>query len=128
MKHSKEPWIVSDVFYSRLVISNENKVIARVDMTYHEFEEEERANAQRIVDCVNACAGMENPVEEIAELKQQLTWRSAINEPPKNEGQQLCRWSWQDNCHFRHYDLRFGWGNVTEKEIKDLLWLPIPKE
>ena len=61
-------------------------------------------------------------------LESQLTWRSAINEPPKNEGQQLCRWSRQDNCHFRHYDLRFGWGNVTEKEIKDLLWLPIPKE
>jgi len=64
----------------------------------------------------------------ILALKAQLTWRSAINEPPENEGQQLCRWSWQDNCHFRNYDLRFGWGNVTEKEIKDLLWLPIPKE
>ena len=65
---------------------------------------------------------------ENTQLKAQLTWRSAINEPPENEGQQLCRWSWQDNCHFRNYDLRFGWGNVTEKEIKDLLWLPIPKE
>jgi len=66
--------------------------------------------------------------DENAKLEAQLTWRSAINEPPENEGQQLCRWSWQDNCHFRNYDLRFGWGNVTEKEIKDLLWLPIPKE
>lgn len=28
-------------------------------------------NARRIVACVNACAGMTNPAEEIAELKQQ---------------------------------------------------------
>ena len=69
-----------------------------------------------------------NYIDREIDLQSQLTWRSAINEPPKNEGQQLCRWSWQDNCHFRHYDLRFGCGNVTEKEIKDLLWLPIPKE
>ena len=30
-----------------------------------------RANASRIVTCVNACAGMEDPAAEIAELKRQ---------------------------------------------------------
>ena len=31
-----------------------------------------RANARRIVACVNACEGMEDPAAEIAELKRQL--------------------------------------------------------
>ena len=95
-------------------LMKENKLAKSIDEMCNAFEE-----SQQEVGRLE---------RENSQLKAQLTWRSAINEPPKNEGQQLCRWSWQDNCHFRHYDLRFGWGNVTEKEIKDLLWLPIPKE
>ena len=32
--------------------------------------EETEANARRIADCVNACAGMENPAEEIKRLRE----------------------------------------------------------
>jgi hypothetical protein len=32
--------------------------------------EESYANAKRICQCVNACAGMENPEEDIKELKE----------------------------------------------------------
>jgi len=34
--------------------------------------EEILANLQRIVQCVNACAGMSDPEKEIAELKQRI--------------------------------------------------------
>ncbi|MDD2341561.1 MAG: hypothetical protein PHV54_01550 [Tolumonas sp.] len=44
----------------------------------------DRASRARIVTCVNACAGMENPAEEIAVLKKQQNvinaWGSEFNE------------------------------------------------
>lgn len=74
MKHSKEPWDIGDIFYGKIVIisNKDKKETASVHLTYKDFEETEMANAKRIVDCVNACEGMENPVEEIAELKKKL--------------------------------------------------------
>jgi hypothetical protein len=37
------------------------------------FEVDEyKANAKRIVDCVNACDGMENPADEIAKLRYEI--------------------------------------------------------
>ena len=55
----------------------------RIDLSVHYFEsiktevcftgrtEVAVANAKRIVDCVNACDGMENPADDIAKLRRE---------------------------------------------------------
>ncbi len=64
MKHTKEPWNTWEPLYPRVVISkSEREDIARV--TYIE-------DAQRIVACVNACAGITNEVLEAGIIKKAL--------------------------------------------------------
>ena len=56
MNHTKEPWDTWENLYPRVIIStSEREDIARV--TYIE-------DAQRIVACVNACAGITNEALE----------------------------------------------------------------
>ena len=75
-KHTPEPWVVEDRqdidtnFYSddatvSIIGGCQEYIFAHRDI------EERRANARRIVTCVNACAGMDDPAAEIAELKRQ---------------------------------------------------------
>ena len=75
-KHTPEPWVFDDRpdidtnFYSgdatgSIIGGCQEYTFARRDI------EERRANARRIVTCVNACAGMADPAAEIAELKRQ---------------------------------------------------------
>ena len=49
-----------------------------------ETESETRANADRIVSCVNACAGMEDPELEIGEIQTQLQEALAAIENQKD--------------------------------------------
>ena len=75
-KHTPEPWIIDDSaelstsFYSDDATGS---IIGGCQeyMFAHRDIEERRANARRIVTCVNACAGMADPAAEIAELKRQ---------------------------------------------------------
>ena len=88
MKHTKEPWVgmVKGRFNSNHYwhADNDNsscstaapifaggEVVCLAVSTDYEMQELE-ANAQRIVDCVNACSGMENPQAEITSLREQL--------------------------------------------------------
>jgi len=62
-KHTPEPWIqmgteIADDGYEHIAVIN--------GITDNELNE---ANAKRIVECVNACAGMEEPKLEIESLK-----------------------------------------------------------
>ena len=70
-KHTPEPWVVMPV----------NESWYGVQHTHHKFTPlgscqltvdycpESKSNAARIVACVNACAGMEDPAAEIAALR-----------------------------------------------------------
>ena len=70
-KHTQEPWQCGQVFTSKIggydwqnVYSIDERHIARVIC-----DETRAENAARIVACVNACAGMKHPAEEIAALR-----------------------------------------------------------
>jgi hypothetical protein len=73
--HTEEPWVVDDV--------NTNLIAKEVDGVYQYIaeidpstfsnskmsEEEKEANAARIVECVNACAGMGIPEDDITQMQ-----------------------------------------------------------
>ncbi len=65
-RHTSEPWecgeSVNGMWY---VASKENKI----EMLAEIMQEKAEENASRIVDCVNACAGMKNPAHEINRMK-----------------------------------------------------------
>ena len=66
-KHTPEPW--KDGFLRVTALNGGMRVaVTSCDGGNVEIEQ---ANANRIVDCVNACAGMADPAAEIAELKRQ---------------------------------------------------------
>ncbi|QET79844.1 hypothetical protein [Aeromonas veronii] len=77
-KHTKEPWNAvevdndSDTFVK--VCHANGGTIAKlwIDVDDKEFSDEQRENARRIVACVNACEGMDDPVEVIKGLKEAL--------------------------------------------------------
>ena len=63
MKHIKEPWILLEsTAWSRSQITSED---GRHQIAFDLTE----SNARRIVACVNACVGMEDPKKEVEELK-----------------------------------------------------------
>ena len=65
-KHTPEPWeFESEPQYcSEIIGSNGDSVCTFV-------EDPSCVDVDRILSCVNACAGMDDPAEEIAELKRQ---------------------------------------------------------
>ena len=67
-KHTPEPWAIG---LSKESFVNDHKVIGYAIGRFN-TDEEKKANAARIVECVNACAGMEDPAFEIAFLREQL--------------------------------------------------------
>lgn len=77
MNHTPEPWCTngreigdSPMMYTK--ISN--------SISGNSYEQAE-ANAARIVACVNACGGMEDPAREIAELRQAVEyWKTRAAE------------------------------------------------
>lgn len=60
--HTKGPWEVEDreIFYSGNEFSRGARMIAECGMSTN--PEIDQANAKRIVECVNACEGIENPI------------------------------------------------------------------
>jgi len=91
-KHTPEPWVADDRhdletnFYSDDATGS---IIGGCQeyMFAHRDIEERRANARRIVTCINACAGMADPAAEIAELKRQ---RDAFQLEAVNCHEMLC--------------------------------------
>ena len=75
-KHTPEPWVFDDRpdidtnFYSDDATGSIIGGCQEYTFAHRDIEER-RANARRIVTCVNACAGMADPAAEIAELKRQ---------------------------------------------------------
>ena len=67
MKHTPEPWKVNKMHVSA--------DISHIGSCYGTMtsKEEDRANAARIVACVNACAGMESPEDDIKRYKKALS-------------------------------------------------------
>jgi len=66
-KHTPEPW--KDGFLRVTALDGGMKIaVTSCEIGNVEIEQ---ANANRIVTCVNACAGMADPAAEIAELKRQ---------------------------------------------------------
>ena len=61
MKHTSEPWEFKEDW-----ISKGDEAVALV---YGINNSQEHANAARIVACVNACAGMDDPAAEIERLR-----------------------------------------------------------
>ena len=82
-KHTPEPWELLDAEgdkeYLRIrgtVLGGRYKIANVLWPNYSESAREREAaetlaNAERIIDCVNACAGIADPAAEIAELKRQ---------------------------------------------------------
>ena len=76
-KHTPEPWVATDRAIKRDNGFGYGEIIANVPggntsgPFFVQSNEECEANVSRIVSCVNACTGMEDPAAEIAELKQQ---------------------------------------------------------
>lgn len=70
--HAKEPWkfrVEKENFrgpHNHSEISTDKKDGNETCVVQCIYEEE---NAKRIVDCVNACAGMEDPIREVEALK-----------------------------------------------------------
>lgn len=61
--HTKEPWEV-DGEYCQFVIGQNDKTVA--DCSLFDDDELERANARRIIDCVNPLAGIPDPAAYVA--------------------------------------------------------------
>ncbi len=81
-KQTPEPWTFDDCemkikgsgdFYGLNVIAN-----VSLKMDYSRGMATQSANAQRIVQCVNACAGMEDPAEEIERLRNRIKELEAL--------------------------------------------------
>ena len=82
-KYTPEPWELleaeDDKEYLRIrgtVLGGRYKIANVLWPNYSESSREREAaetlaNAERIIDCINACAGMADPAAEIAELKRQ---------------------------------------------------------
>ena len=117
MKHTKEPWVVSS-FYRCTIVNMFDEHVTDTDCS---------EDARRIVACVNACAGLGDPIEEITELKRQLTWRDVGEKPKEYEqvflkkGVYFCKATFIDGGF---YDLDHSCKIVGE----GITWLPIPKK
>lgn len=72
MSHTKEPWSIGE--YGEVIAAGVMlyTVGTRIPMTAGPNKNEAAANMRRIVDCVNACAGMADPAAEI-ELMRKVT-------------------------------------------------------
>ena len=81
-KHTPEPWLIGDRdelstnFYSDDATGSIIGGCPAYPLALRSLADRQ-SNARRIVNCVNACAGMTDPAAEIAELKRQrdeLLW------------------------------------------------------
>ncbi len=68
-KHTAEPWQVSDVSTRDIVDNTRNVVAEVVPVITYNSHATMLANRARIVACVNACAGMDDPAAFIAAVR-----------------------------------------------------------
>lgn len=71
-KHTPEPWVLNEFADIYDVDDSNGMLIAAVFPCEDLLLETHKANAARIVACVNACAGMEDPAAEIAALQERI--------------------------------------------------------
>lgn len=70
----KEPWSQGDIIKELIFSEDGNSVIAKC-MKMDEFEDgNQEANSQRIVDCVNACAGITSDALRAGYVKHLVEW------------------------------------------------------
>lgn len=65
--HTAEPWMMINSDNKLIIVAQDERCLADVIKW-----EEGKFNAKRIVACVNACAGFDNPAEVIEVLKAAL--------------------------------------------------------
>jgi hypothetical protein len=69
-KHTPEPWAVVDSWEDAIPVAKGGEWDSIFFQSgNYDIPTCTRANAERIVSCVNACAGMEDPEKEIAKLR-----------------------------------------------------------
>ena len=69
-KHTPEPWVIGfPPPNGEQAIGDKSGLMTAIATSGYGVDT--KANANRIVSCVNACAGMEDPALEIAELRKQ---------------------------------------------------------
>lgn len=68
MNHTPEPWHTN----GSEIIDNSNKGLGETYQTLSKGTDETNANAARIVACVNALAGIEDPAATLAEVRDLL--------------------------------------------------------
>lgn len=73
-KHTPEPWEVRNLSKDTLYIMGPDgwNVSVMSALNDDEIENNTRANARRIVECVNACAGMKHPGKTLEQITQLL--------------------------------------------------------
>lgn len=67
-KHTPEPWHVPS-YASPFFCDAKDRTVGETCTTLSKGADEQAANASRIVACVNACAGIEDPVALMAALR-----------------------------------------------------------
>lgn len=86
-KHTPEPWRVRQPTLGKIggiEVVNPDGLIAQ--MQFHPARQNEAlADAERIVACVNACAGMDDPVAEIEGLRSESSARLAVAQQAGDE-------------------------------------------
>jgi hypothetical protein len=83
MKHTPTPWVVSDNDHGFIAsLSTATFVCRFFDRNEYDYPNH-IANAQRIVDCVNACEGIENPSELQNSHREYLLTRSLLRDMQK---------------------------------------------
>jgi hypothetical protein len=69
MEHTLEPWYSVGPYVKK---QRQHDTVLVAACNHPISPDEEEANAARIVACVNACAGMEDPLVEITSLRKRL--------------------------------------------------------
>lgn len=66
MKHTPEPW---EVYNEHYITASDEKIACQFFDRMDYYYSNKDANAARIVECVNALAGIENPAEWVKRMK-----------------------------------------------------------
>ncbi len=73
-KHTQEPWLIGGTGREHQIFVNEDGAIVHIIQVLGKFTQpaEDRANAARIVECVNACEGIEKPSAFVPAMRKEL--------------------------------------------------------
>lgn len=90
IQHTPEPWKVETRYSIGLAITDQHEETNICSTgAYHGYSHIQQANAKRIVECVNACAGIDNPHTFIKFAKQTLDSGALHNAAYAREIEQL---------------------------------------